>query len=159
MGKRKVKEIAVLIPEEAKEVELVINIKNEADLDAILASYSDGKVSFGRLTFSGNRGPFLVAFPDTITRDYAEMNALDFKSISINDIKLHEVQLWECGVKTQEGIDALPKINIKELQHKKAKDKEKKKQEKAEKLSKSLKEAHARKVNLRSDGKKAKRNR
>jgi len=108
--------------------------ERNTNIDELLKNQSDGKVSFGRLIFSGNKGPYIVAFEDSITRTYAEMNALDFKNVNINDIKTETVPLWEAGAKSQTEIDALPKLNIKKHKEKKVKEKETKKTARAEKM-------------------------
>ena len=102
-------------------------IRDEKALDKIFASYSDNKVSFAKIVFSGARGPYIVAFEDSITRDYCECNALDFKSVNVNDIKFEEVPIWCAGSKTPEEINALPKLNIKKYKADKVKAKEEKK--------------------------------
>ena len=138
--------------ETVKHEERDIPIRDEKALDAVLEAQSDKKVSFAKLIFSGNRGPFFVAFPDSLTRDYAEMNALDFKTVNIADLKtFKEVPIWECGVKTQEEMDKLPKLNIIAFKDKAIKEKEAKKAARAEKMKKTV---AAKKVVKQKKGKK-----
>jgi len=107
---------------------------NDERLEALLEKYSDKKVSFAKIIFNKNRGPYIVAFPDSTTRDYCECNALDFKPVTAGDIKTEEVPIWECGAKTPEEINALPKLNIKKHKEKALKDKEARKAARAAKM-------------------------
>ena len=117
-------------------------------MEEICAKLCDHKISFAKVTW-GKNGPYILSFPDSTTRDYCEMNAHEFKSINVKEIKTTTVPIWEAGVKTPEAINALPKLNIKDYITKNSKEKEKKKEEKAKKLSIALKKAHAKKVNLK----------
>ena len=109
--------------------------ENEEELG--LPIVLDKKVSFGRATW-GKNGPFLLAFTDSLTRDYCECNADDFKNININDVKVHEVPIWECGARTQEEIDKLPKMNLQIQKEKSQKEKEAKKKARADKMKATL---------------------
>jgi len=115
-----------------------MEIKDEKELDRILAAQSDKKVSFGKLIFSGKRGPYIVAFPDSLVRNYAESNALEFKNVNINDIKTDTVPIWECGARNPEQINALPKLNIAKHKEKAVKEKEKRKAAKSAKMKETL---------------------
>jgi hypothetical protein len=114
--------------------EMKVEIKNEEMLDGILNKQSDKKVTFAKITFNGNRGPYIVAFEDSLTRDYCEMNAMDFKVVHDRDVKTDTLPVWECGAKTSEQINALPKLNLKQHREKSVKDKEAKKMARAAKM-------------------------
>jgi len=118
-------------------------------MEQIMEKLCDHKVSFAKVSW-GKLGPYILSFPDSTTKDYCEMNAHEFKSINVKEIKTATVPIWECGAKTPEQINKLPKLDVKKFMEKDSKDKLKRKEEKAEKLSKALKKAHAaKKVNLK----------
>jgi len=111
---------------------------SEQILDEVLAKQGQEKTTFAKISFSGKRGPFIVAFLDNITRDYCEMNSLEFKTVSIGEIKTESVPIWEAGAKTEEQINKLPKLNLKKEKEKNLKIKETKKKEKAAKMKATL---------------------
>jgi hypothetical protein len=79
----------------------------------ILELVSVKKTSFAKISFGTGKGPYVVAFQDEATAAYCEMNSLDFKNVSINDLKGHkEIPIWEAGAKLPEHISKLPKLNL-----------------------------------------------
>jgi len=116
-----------------------IDLNDEENEDLGLPIVKDNKITFAKLIFQGNRGPYIVAFEDSCTRTYAEMNALDFKNVNINEIKTADVPIWEPGAKDPEEINALPKLNLKKQKEKALKEKEARKQKRAEKMKATLK--------------------
>jgi hypothetical protein len=116
-----------------KKTEIVSKTKITT-MEEIMELASDHKVSFAKVSWGTGKGPYIVAFPDSCTRNYCEMNAYDFKSINIKDIKSDTLPLWECGARTPEAINKLPKLNLKEQTKKFEKEKLARKELKAKKL-------------------------
>jgi hypothetical protein len=108
-------------------------------MEQIMEEASDHKVTFAKVSWNKGRGPYILAFPDSCVRDYCEMNALEFKTVHAKEIKVDKLPLWECGAKTAEQINALPKIDIKATLKKAEKDKADKKAARAAKISASRK--------------------
>jgi len=113
----------------------MFNIKDEKGLNKLLEEQSDKKVSFAKITY--RTGSFVVAFPDSLTKNYCECNSLGFKSLKINDIKTDDIPIWECGARTEKEINALPKLNIKKHLEKITKEKTKAKEAKVKKMIKT----------------------
>jgi hypothetical protein len=129
---------------ERKEIARLIALDDtDENMQAILKITDDKKVTFGKIYFSGNRGPYIVAFPNTPTAEYAEMNASEFKAVPLSEALKHTVlPIWECGAKDPEQINKLPKLDMKEFCKRSAREKEEKKLARAEKMkaTKSKKE-------------------
>jgi hypothetical protein len=107
---------------------------NEA-LEKVLAAQSDHKVSFAKVSWGAGKGPYLLAFEDTIEATYCESNALDFKAVPLSEAKKHDkLPIWECGSKTPEQVNKLPKLDMKKFLAKSDKEKADKKAVKAEKM-------------------------
>jgi hypothetical protein len=88
-------------------------IRDEKMLDKVMSTYSDDKVTFAKIHWGTGKGPYIVAFPNSMVRDYCECNAYEFKTVNINDVKTDTLPLWECGNRLPEQINALPKLNMK----------------------------------------------
>jgi len=113
-------------------------MKETEDLAFIKKVTDDKKISFAKLMFSKNRGPYLVAFENSCIRGYAEMNALECKNVNINEIKQDKVPLWEAGAKNPEEINALPKLDLKKQKEKVLKEKEERKAKRADKMKATI---------------------
>jgi hypothetical protein len=111
--------------------------RREASFKEATRYLKDNKVSFGKVTFGAGKGPYIVAFEDTMTREYCECNAREFKNINIADIKLEKIPLWDVGAKTPEQINSLPKLDMAKHRANTLKAKEKAKEDrKAKRLAK-----------------------
>jgi hypothetical protein len=116
--------------------EEILNKKpSNKTMEEIMEAASDHKVTFAKVSWGTGKGPYVVAFPDSCTRDYCETNALEFKSVGIKEIKVETLPIWECGAKLPEAINKLPKLNIKKHIEQSAKEKLAKKEAKAAKIS------------------------
>jgi hypothetical protein len=110
-----------------KKIEKPEEKKTGKTMEEIMEAASDHKISFAKVAWGVGRGPYIVAFPDTCTRNYCEMNAHEFKAIHAKDVKTDTLPLWECGARTPEKINHLPKINVKDALKKAEKIKQDKK--------------------------------
>jgi len=73
------------------------------------------KVSWNRGSDGMTRGPYILAFKNSIDFTACEMNAWDFKQLEVKDLKMSEVSIWEFGIKDSKYINKLPKLNVQQF--------------------------------------------
>ena len=95
-------------------------------LEKIMEKYSDKKVRFAKVNWGTGKGPYILAFEDSMTYDYCECNSHEFKPLKALDIKQNHVHIWECGSKLPEEINKLPTLNMEDYKNSMKKEKKEK---------------------------------
>jgi cytochrome c len=113
-------------------------ITNEEAWDIAALPLISGKVSFAKAILKSGETWSTMAFENQIDRDFCECNALDFKTISVKDIKTKTVPIWEYSANA-EKLSSLPQLDIAQFIEDNKKVKEAKISEKAIKEPKEKK--------------------
>lgn len=115
--------------------EIKVEAKKEKEnftevIDKFVKNYSDTKIRFAKVHWGHGKGPYLLAFKDSLDYNFCECNAHDFKPLKDGDIKQNKIHLWEMGVKTPDEVGKLPILDMENYRENLKNEKLKKKEEK-----------------------------